>query len=52
VARDAGLRDGQDVGELGDIETVVGENAEQTEPRRVSEEPEERRRSNHIAEST
>ena len=39
VARDARLRHAKDARELGDVEAILGEHAEQPEPRGVAEQP-------------
>ena len=48
VARDAGLREAEDAGQLGDVEAVARQHAQQPEPRFVAQQAEERGRLFHI----
>jgi hypothetical protein len=52
MTRDAGLGQAEDAGELGDVEAVRRQHAQEPEARLVAEEAEERRRVLHIHKST
>src|SRR5678815_4835042 len=52
VPRHIGLRHAEDARQLGDVEAVPGENAEQSQSRRVGEKTKKRRRLLHIYKST
>ena len=52
MPRDARLRQAEDAGELGDVQALAAQDAQQAQPRLVAEQPVERRRLTHIYKST
>ena len=52
MARDARLRQAEDAGELGDVQPLARQHAQQAQPRLVAEQPVERRGLLHIYKST
>src|SRR5262249_28651469 len=52
MTRHAGLGDSQNAGQLRDVQTLLAQQPEEPQPNVVAEQPIERRRLNHIYEST